>query len=355
MLFSKRITLLFTIALFLVSANCSEVSTGNNRENIADSLMVISDKDSLEISYFEGDSETSVTKNVVLVTYGNNGSQICWTTSDNSLISITGVVSRPTMGSGDASVTLTAIISKGQISKLKTFTLVVRELGCVIVNTGTVTDKDGNTYATVKIGNQEWMAENLRVTKFNDGSSIAKIINDTIWDSCFYNNTPAYCYYNNTTNSDSINKFGALYNWYAVNTGKLAPPGWHVPDTTDWNILKDYLVANGYNWDGTTHWNKIAKSMASKTDWMPFNQYNFPEGSIGYDLTKNNRCGFSAYPSGLRDIGFGNMGIESNWWSITGYTPVLAFYRRLFAYMECFDACNSILKNSGLAVRLVKN
>jgi uncharacterized protein (TIGR02145 family) len=133
--------------------------------------------------------------------------------------------------------------------------------------TGTVTDIDGNVYTTVKIGTQEWMAENLRTTRYNDSSEIPFVTKSSEW---YRLPTPAYCYYNNTTNAASIKKFGALYNWYVVNPlnpYKIAPKGWRVPDTTDWNILQNYLIANGYNWDGTTSGNKIAKSMAATTDW----------------------------------------------------------------------------------------
>jgi hypothetical protein len=81
------------------------------------------------------------------------------------------------------------------------------------VSAGTVTDADGNVYHTVKIGNQVWTVENLRTTKYNDGSSIPLDTSTATW---VYLTTPAYCYYNNTTNAGSINKFGALYNWYTL-------------------------------------------------------------------------------------------------------------------------------------------
>jgi uncharacterized protein (TIGR02145 family) len=82
------------------------------------------------------------------------------------------------------------------------------------------------------------MAENLRVTKYNDGTAITKITDSAVWYNISYNNltTPAYCFYNNTTNADSIKKFGALYNWYVVDTKKLAPAGWHVPTDSEWEV-----------------------------------------------------------------------------------------------------------------------
>jgi uncharacterized protein (TIGR02145 family) len=80
---------------------------------------------------------------------------------------------------------------------------------------------------------------------------------------------PKYCFYNNTTNSDSIKKYGALYNCYVVrptNLKKIAPAGWHIQSDSEWNTLQNHLVANKYNWDGTTTDNKIARSLAAKTN-----------------------------------------------------------------------------------------
>lgn len=166
-------------------------------------------------------------------------------------------------------------------------------------NSNTVKDIDGNAYKTVKIGNQVWMAENLRTTKYNDGSSIPEIKNSIrhlgYGYSCpewYIDHKGAYCFYKNTIDKDSINKFGALYNWYAVNTGKLAMKGWHVPTAAEWDTLQNYLIANGYNWDGTTTGNKIGKSLAAKKYWDKSEE----NGSYGNNLAKNNRSGFSAFP-----------------------------------------------------------
>jgi uncharacterized protein (TIGR02145 family) len=220
-------------------------------------------------------------------------------------------------------------------------------------NSGSITDVDGNVYQTVKIGNQEWMAENLRVTKYNDGSAITKITDKTAWSSCSNTNSPAYCYYSNTTNTDSIKKFGVIYNWNVVNTDKLAPAGWHVPDTTDWNILENYLIANGYNWDNTTIGNKIAKSLAAKTDWNTSSN----DGAIGNDLTINNRSGFSALPGGYRD-GVGDfycLDSESIWWSTTVYGASAPYYRDLSYGGDGFYWFTKASKSCGFSVRLVRD
>ena len=214
----------------------------------------------------------------------------------------------------------------------------------------TITDVDGNVYHTVKIGNQVWTVENLRTTKYNDGAAINHVTDGDEWYACT-TGTGAYCYHNNTTDTDSIEKFGALYNWHAVNTGKLAPEGWHVPTDADWDTLQNYLIANGYNWDGTTTGNKIAKSMASKTDWMS----SSVEGTPGNDMSSNNSSGFSALPGGSRDYD-GLFHIQSNdgyWWSATELGASLAWNRNLFYEIDDLLRDNSF-EGCGFSVRLVK-
>jgi uncharacterized protein (TIGR02145 family) len=229
----------------------------------------------------------------------------------------------------------------------------------MIVCAGTVTDIEGNIYQTIKIGNQIWTVENLRTTKYNDGSSISNVIEDNAWNSCLYTKTPGYCYYNNTTNIASIKKWGALYNWYAVsptNPKKIAPVSWHVPNDGEWTILEKYLVAIGYNWDGTTdttaYFNKIAKSMASKTDWLTYSN----PGAIGNDLTKNNRSGFSALPGGCRGSGgtFSIIGGYGDWWSATETDASYAYGRFLNFDLDHLNRGYSI-KSSGYSLRLVRD
>lgn len=117
-----------------------------------------------------------------------------------------------------------------------------------------VSDVDGNTYGSVVIGNHVWMSENLRTTRFNDGSPILLETDHAAWCSL---TTPAYCWYNNDAGNKDI--YGALYNWHTVYTHKLCPKGWHVPSQEEWSILVEYLggsqVAGGkLKEQGTTHW-----------------------------------------------------------------------------------------------------
>lgn len=157
-----------------------------------------------------------------------------------------------------------------------------------------IVDIDGNVYSTVRIGNQIWSVENLRTTRFADGDSIPYIAESTAWSNLA---DPGFCYYDNTRDPFEIERYGALYNWYAVHTKKLAPPGWRIPSDSDWAELEIYLVRNGYNCDGSMDTNRIAKSLAAESDWMIWEV----DGSIGNQLEINNKTGFSALPGGRRN------------------------------------------------------
>ena len=105
------------------------------------------------------------------------------------------------------------------------------------------TDIDGNAYQSVIIGTQEWMVENLRTTKYSDGTSIPNVTGD--YEGAM-DTTGAWSHYDNdSTQYEAM--YGKLYNWYAVETGKLCPTGWHVPTDAEWTVLTDYLTANGHN------------------------------------------------------------------------------------------------------------
>lgn len=162
-------------------------------------------------------------------------------------------------------------------------------------------------------------------------------------------------YYNNTTNTDSIKKFGVLYNWFTVETKKNAPAGWHVPDTTDWKVLQEYLISKGYNYDGTVTDNKIAKAMASKTDWLGSSN----NGAPGYDSVTNNSSGFSSLPSGHRLVTgyFEFMGIESCFWCTMTMDGSNVNYAYDYSLMNNrrFSELTYNYKECGFSVRLIKD
>nr|WP_321354722.1 FISUMP domain-containing protein [uncultured Draconibacterium sp.] len=115
---------------------------------------------------------------------------------------------------------------------------------------GMATDIDGNSYKTIQIGDQIWMAENLKTTTYNDGTPISEISNDSLWS---IDALGAYCWYEN----DSLNAEhnGALYNWYAVATEKLCPVGWHVPTEDEWLELYHTLRSMGCYKLNSSGWN----------------------------------------------------------------------------------------------------
>lgn len=166
----------------------------------------------------------------------------------------------------------------------------------------TVTDYNGNVYSTVQIGSQCWMRENLRVRNFNDGIPIQYITIDSIWNRLYITQAPARCWYQNDSMANA-ELYGALYSWYAVGTGKLCPPGWHVPTLSEWEDLQDYL--GGQNMAGG--------SMKATTHW------DCPNTGA------TNVSGFTALPAGRRSPfgggGFHGLGEFSLWWSSSIITP----------------------------------
>lgn len=196
---------------------------------------------------------------------------------------------------------------------------------------GTVTDIDGNVYNTVTIGTQVWMAENLKTTKYNDGTSIPNVTDNTAWKNLA---TPGYCWYNNlATYKDT---YGALYNWFAVNTGKLAPTGWHVATDAEWTTLTTFLggesVAGGkLKETGTTHW------------------------QINTGAT--NSSGFTALPGGIRYSGglFVGVGYNGNWWSSTDYGAGDYAWIRYLYNDSAYVMRGYFYKLDGYSVRCVRD
>ncbi len=212
-------------------------------------------------------------------------------------------------------------------------------------------DADGNSYKVVKIGDQTWMDENLKTTKFNDGTAIPYTKDNSVWSASVLASTPAYCWYSDDTYQ---NAYGALYNWYAVNTGKLAPVGWHVATDDEWTILGNYLMANGYNYDGTTTSNKYAKSLA--TTYSRFGSI-FSAGCIGDDLSKNNSAGFYALPGGYRDSGSGVYYLnQSAFWRSASENGTGGFgWNRSLLYYSAEMYRDSYVIPTGMSICCVKD
>lgn len=193
-------------------------------------------------------------------------------------------------------------------------------------------DHDGNLYRGIRIGDQIWMSENLRTTKFRDGTDIPLVTDQAEWLGL---TTPAYCWYGNAAgNSYSAVTCGALYNWYAVNTEKLCPAGWRVPTEEDWNDLITELggpdVAGGKLKEaGTKHW--MIPNLA------------------------DNESGFGALPGGYRSILFENMGSQGYWWSSTEIDANFAGALGIANHVTVSHWFDDAIKKVGMSVRCVKD
>ena len=196
---------------------------------------------------------------------------------------------------------------------------------------GTVVDTVGNVYKTVKIGNQWWMAENLRTTKYRNGAAIATVTDNTAWSNLSVSKTGAYCNYDN--DAANATSFGLLYNWYAVNDAKnIAPKGWHVATDADWTALETYLGTN----PGT--------KLKSKTGWNSGNGTDF--------------YGFAALPGGDRGFGgaFENKGNMSFWWTANELASSNnAWFRGVYGGTSTGIDKNNNSKTNGYYIRCVKD
>lgn len=217
----------------------------------------------------------------------------------------------------------------------------------LLAQTGTVTDIEGNTYKTVTIGTQLWMAENLKTTKYNDGTVIPIVTDSLIWTNY---TSDAYCNFKNDINN--VNYCGRLYNWYVVKTNKVCPQNWHVPSTSDWDSLIIYLANNGYNYGIADK--DIGKSLASITGWT----VSTINGNIGYQQENNNKSGFNAFPVGARLYGgiYSYLGYGSLWWSSSESTEDInyAYSKYLFSNGNILGFSANV-KYDGLSIRCVKD
>jgi uncharacterized protein (TIGR02145 family) len=210
-------------------------------------------------------------------------------------------------------------------------------ISCKSCRPDPVKDIDGNIYQTVRIGNQVWMAENLKVMHYRNGDKIPLVIDRSVWKTL---TTGAYCNYNNDVNNAGV--YGNLYNWYAATDSRnLCPTDWHIPTDAEWKTLIDYLggenLAGGKMKEtGTAHWTS-------------------PNGGA------DNSSGFSALPGGFRSSGGPNEGVIYDqignygfWWSSTEGSNNQAWYRSInHGYPYTYRV--NISKQYGFSIRCVRD
>jgi uncharacterized protein (TIGR02145 family) len=198
---------------------------------------------------------------------------------------------------------------------------------------GSMTDQDGNTYKTITIGTQEWMAENLKASHYRNGDLIPLVTNDSTWSGL---STGATCWYN--IDSATYNcPYGKLYNWYAaVDARNLCPAGWHVPTDAEWTTLGNYLggdaIADGkMKSTGTQYWG----SPNSQAD---------------------NSSGFSGLPGGFCFYSgtYYFIGSAGYWWSSSQYDASIAWSRHLdYDGGDMYSYGDDML--NGLSVRCLRD
>lgn len=222
---------------------------------------------------------------------------------------------------------------------------------------GTVKDYDGNTYRTVQIGSQCWMAENLRTTHYSDGTSIPQ--------GSSKSGTTGYWYYPDGKSSNK-NTYGLLYDWPAVMHGSsssernpsgvqgICPKGWHVPSEAEWTQLENYVGSQSrYRCGGDAE--NIAKALASTTGWNS----STSTCDVGNNQSTNNATGFSAVSTGSyigSYIGFGYIGFGygANFWSATQGNSYDAYYRGL-GYNTAIVNRYYLNKSYGFSVRCLRD
>jgi uncharacterized protein (TIGR02145 family) len=236
---------------------------------------------------------------------------VCWSTSPNPTLALS---TKTTDGIGIGSFTTNVTgLSSGTTYYVRAYstnsegTAYGNEISFATTSLFPVVDIDGNGYDTVHIGTQVWMKQNLNTSRYNNGSQIPNVTDNTTWASL---STGARCYYNN----DSLtyaNTYGTLYNWYTVNTGNLCPTGWHVPSDAEWTTLTTYL--GGEN---------IAGGKLKEADLA---HWNWP------NLLATNETNFTALPGGYRGYSgtFVAIGYDGYWWSSTAYSSVGAWHMQM--------------------------
>jgi uncharacterized protein (TIGR02145 family) len=200
------------------------------------------------------------------------------------------------------------------------------------VRSQSVKDADGNIYLAINIGKQVWMAENLKTTKLNDGKPISLVTDDKKWKAL---QSPAYCFYDNNPANKDI--YGALYNWFTVNTKKLCPQGWHVPSDAEWSAMVEFIGGKNSAGDklkesGNQYWKNALI--------IPTNEFDFTA------LPGGTRLYSGSFPE------FGNS--YAVWWTSTPYSSLAAHNWGLHdSSARIFNGYDN--KQSGFSVRCMKD
>jgi len=205
---------------------------------------------------------------------------------------------------------------------------------------GTVTDQDGNSYYTIQIGDQEWMAQNLRTTTYANGDTIPNVTDGNQWGEL---TTGAWAHYEN--NGSYENPYGKLYNWYAVaDPRNVCPNNWHVPTVAEWDTLVNYLDPG----IGSDEYSYTAGGMMKSTGTQYWQAPN--EGAT-------NESGFSGLPGGGRGYGNGpfyGLGYYGYWWSASASGWESAWGRNL-DYDSAGSGRYDGFQRSGFCVRCVRD
>lgn len=220
---------------------------------------------------------------------------------------------------------------------------------------GTVKDYDGNVYQTVKLGEQCWMAQNLRVTHYADGTPLKFAPSDA----------SAPCYFIPGNGADNVTRMGLLYTWYtALNSTTptenvpsgvqgVCPDGWHLPSNFEWMGLEDYL---GYKdeYRCGTDVNDVAKSLASKEEWQAESMDYLSDCAIVADLSKNNASGMNVLPSGSCWEGVYTIGYNAGFWTASDGSDITSPIH-YFAGSHTAVEINCTPKEAAYSVRCLKN
>ena len=352
----KKLFIAFALTSALVSCE-KEISTPNNSGNNTSDTTKISNDVSISgfvcsgvkiVGTLTKDKAASNLTATLIYTGGNGKTYLTKSHTSTGVIGLSATLLAGTLANGDGTLVYTISgtpTSTGTASFAITFggkTCTINIAVDEVTQNPTsgygpnITDVEGNSYKTVYIGTQQWLAENLKVSKYNDGTTIPNISDNSQWQN---NTTGAWAYYNNDAANNA--KYGKLYNWYTVSpttngNKNICPTGWHVPTDADWMVLTDYLgsedVAGGKMKEaGTTSWNSP-------------------------NTNATNTSLFTGLPGGSREGsgGYGDFGVFGGWWNSTENGANLARFRYLDGLVGNVYRGNSN-KKAGLSVRCLRD